>query len=317
MARHFACVALLSIASCTADGSEDELVGADETVVAAQSITASIAVGTTLRTTDPLNLRTGAGTGYVIHHVIAAGASVTVVSSAPNNGFYNVRHAGTTGWCHGAYLERATASRGVMNLLPWTAGKGFTVTQGHNGGSHTGNGAWAWDFGMPSGTPLRAAHVGVVRLVKGNSRTGGCSSAYASAANYVVLDQGNGYESLYLHLSSVTVSVGQRLERGALLGYSGQSGWACGAHLHFQIQRSPSNGGTGWYNPTIRDFFYDSGKAWDPPAGAWAVSENAIGSTVAPLMVEASELADEHVVDFHGHSADFDAIMQSVSGVAP
>jgi murein DD-endopeptidase MepM/ murein hydrolase activator NlpD len=311
MARRIACVSCSLLLACTAaDG--DDLVPADESIVAAQSITSSIPVGTSLRTTEPLNLRTGAGTTYRVLSVIPAGTTVTVVTSSPSNGYYNVRHAGVAGWSHGGYLERTAAARGAMNLLPWTAEKGFTVSQAHNGGSHTGNGAWAWDFGMPVGTPLRAAHFGTVRLVKGDSSSGGCSSTYANAANYVIVDQGNGYESLYLHLSSVSVSVGQRVERGTLVGYSGQTGWSCGAHLHFQIQRSPSNGGTGWYNPTIHDYFYDTGSAWDPPAGAWAVSKNAIGTNVAPLVASGSTVTNAQI-DFHGNSTDWDAIMQSVS----
>ena len=90
---------------------------------------------------------------------------------------------------------------------------------------------------------------------------------------------GNGYESLYLHLSSVAVAPGQTVSRGDLVGYSGQTGWSCGPHLHFQVQLSPSNGGgPGYYNPSIHDYFYDPGFAWDPVPGTLVTSQNGVSS---------------------------------------
>lgn len=232
-----------------------------------------------------LRLRSGAGSQYAVLLVMPEGATVDVLAG-PTSGWFQVEYAATTGWAHGDYLEPVTTQvGGANNLLPWTAYTAYYITQGHNGGSHIGNGAWAWDIGMPMGTPVLAAHFGTVRAVKGDSRIGGCSSAYANDANFVIIDQGNGYESLYLHVGSVTVSPGQQVNRGDLVAYSGQSGWSCGPHLHFQVQLSPSNGGgNGFYNPSIRDYFYDAGYAWDPPYGALASSRNGVSNQprVAP-----------------------------------
>ncbi|HEY5927142.1 MAG TPA: M23 family metallopeptidase, partial [Kofleriaceae bacterium] len=180
-------------------------------------------------------------------------------------------------WAHGDYLR--TWKGGANNLLPWTANVSFAVTQDHNHGSHLNFDRWAWDFGTPVGTPILAAHFGTVRLVRGDSARGGCSSSFGGDANYVVIDQGNGYESLYLHLESVTVAKGQLVERGDLIGYSGQTGWSCGAHLHFAIQLSPTNGGgAGWYNPSIHDYFYDPGFAFDPAEGTVVKSQNGVSN---------------------------------------
>lgn len=252
-----------------------------------------------------LRLRAGPDVTYAVLDVLPEGAPVTVLGG-PDGPWYRVAHAGLDGWAHGGYLR--AAPRGKNNLLPWTANTAFYVTQGHNGGSHTGLGAWAWDFGMPIGTPVRAAHFGTVRLVKGNSAVGGCSSVYGNDANFVIVDQGNGYESLYLHLSAVTVTAGQAVERGDLVGYSGQTGWSCGPHLHFQVQLSPSNGGGfGFYNPSIHDVFYDTGAPYDPPPGTLVTSQNGVSSQPRELPPR----------DPRGDDGAWDRAMQAASAAGP
>ena len=53
--------------------------------------------------------------------------------------------------------------------------------------------------------------------------------------NTVVLDHGYGLLSLYAHLSSIAVAVGDEVEKGAVLGRSGETGLAGGDHLHFSM----------------------------------------------------------------------------------
>jgi murein DD-endopeptidase MepM/ murein hydrolase activator NlpD len=53
--------------------------------------------------------------------------------------------------------------------------------------------------------------------------------------NCVILDHGMGVQSLYAHLSSVTVEVGDRINRGETIGKSGSTGLAGGDHLHFSM----------------------------------------------------------------------------------
>jgi murein DD-endopeptidase MepM/ murein hydrolase activator NlpD len=54
--------------------------------------------------------------------------------------------------------------------------------------------------------------------------------------NAVVVDHGNGLSSLYGHLSSVHVSVGEHVSQGQVIGNSGNSGLSTGPHLHFEIR---------------------------------------------------------------------------------
>ncbi|MPZ22791.1 MAG: peptidoglycan DD-metalloendopeptidase family protein [Dehalococcoidia bacterium] len=73
---------------------------------------------------------------------------------------------------------------------------------------------------------IGAADAGVVSLADWNGGYG----------LLVVVDHGNGYETWYAHLSSVSVSPGQQVGQGALVGYSGCTGSCYGEHLHFEVR---------------------------------------------------------------------------------
>jgi murein DD-endopeptidase MepM/ murein hydrolase activator NlpD len=132
--------------------------------------------------------------------------------------------------------------------VPFGCGLTFPVSQAHNTGTHLKNDSWAWDFRMPEGTPVLAAMDGVVRLARGDSAEGGCDPSFASRANYVVLEHAGGIETQYLHFLNVVVRPGQRVSAGQLLGLSGETGWACGAHLHFKVAQPRT---AGWNNPSV------------------------------------------------------------------
>lgn len=132
--------------------------------------------------------------------------------------------------------------------VPFGCGHTFPVSQAHNVGSHLQNDTWAWDFRMPEGTPVTAAAEGVVRMARGDSTVGGCHAKYAKFSNYVVVSHANGMETQYLHFKQVTVKAGDKVKAGDLLGYSGNTGWSCGAHLHFKVANALRNG---WNNPSV------------------------------------------------------------------
>lgn len=83
------------------------------------------------------------------------------------------------------------------------------------------------DLAAPMGTPVLATLAGKVLLV-------GVVSGYG---NTVLLDHGNGVETLYAHLQQANVQVGEQLEQGAVLGAVGMSGAATGPHLHFELRQ--------------------------------------------------------------------------------
>jgi hypothetical protein len=132
--------------------------------------------------------------------------------------------------------------------VPFACGRIHTVSQGHDTGSHLSNDTHAWDFRMPTGTPIVSAKDGVVRMARGDSVQGACDPKMAPYANYVVIDHGDGLETQYLHFSAVTVAVGERVKQGQLIGFSGNTGWSCGPHLHFKVAKA---GGATWNNPSV------------------------------------------------------------------
>lgn len=82
------------------------------------------------------------------------------------------------------------------------------------------------DISVPTGTPVVATAPGTV-----------IGSAYAGdAGNLVTIDHGNGILSKYMHNSSLVAHVGQHVNAGDLIAYSGSTGASTGPHLHFQIE---------------------------------------------------------------------------------
>lgn len=82
------------------------------------------------------------------------------------------------------------------------------------------------DIGAPTGTPIKAADAGVVT-----------ASRYISGYGYtVILDHGNGINTLYGHASALLVEVGQTVEKNAVIARVGTSGSTTGSCLHFEVR---------------------------------------------------------------------------------
>jgi murein DD-endopeptidase MepM/ murein hydrolase activator NlpD len=84
------------------------------------------------------------------------------------------------------------------------------------------------DFGVPCGTPVHAAAAGVVT---------GRSSAGAYGKRIVIRHRPD-FETSYSHLSAQSVSVGDRVRAGQVVGRSGNTGLSTGCHLHFMVLAS-------------------------------------------------------------------------------
>ena len=59
-----------------------------------------------------------------------------------------------------------------------------------------------------------------------------------SYGNFVKLDHGNGYTSLYGHMAAVAVTEGQYVGKGQVIGYVGSTGRSSGNHCHFEIEKN-------------------------------------------------------------------------------
>ena len=79
------------------------------------------------------------------------------------------------------------------------------------------------DFRARTGTPVAAANSGVVVLAQKLFYEGG----------YVVIDHGQQFTTMYMHLSKIDVDVGEQVSKGQQIGLSGATGRVTGPHLHF------------------------------------------------------------------------------------
>ncbi len=100
--------------------------------------------------------------------------------------------------------------------------KSYKKTQGIHG--HNGI-----DLAAPAGNTIYAAAAGTV-IVSANS---GWNGGYG---NYVVIAHANGTQTLYSHAQSVSVSVGDKVTQGQVIGKVGSTGKSTGAHLHFEVR---------------------------------------------------------------------------------
>ncbi len=88
------------------------------------------------------------------------------------------------------------------------------------------------DIGTPVGTPVLAAEDGTVIAVDDNDRSQWRKYQYGK---YVLIRHENNLTTLYAHLSRQSVAKGQTVKRGEVIGYSGNTGYSTGAHLHFGV----------------------------------------------------------------------------------
>lgn len=87
----------------------------------------------------------------------------------------------------------------------------------------------AVDIGASIGTPILASAGGVVIVARNTGWNGGYGS-------YVVIQHGNGTQTLYAHASAVLVSAGDIVTMGQTIALIGQTGKATGPHLHFEVR---------------------------------------------------------------------------------
>jgi murein DD-endopeptidase MepM/ murein hydrolase activator NlpD len=85
------------------------------------------------------------------------------------------------------------------------------------------------DFTAPQGTPIYATANGVAK-VAGNAGNG--------YGNYVILDHGYGYETLYGHMFKVKIKNNTRVKRGEIIGYVGSTGKSTGPHCHYEVHKN-------------------------------------------------------------------------------
>ena len=110
----------------------------------------------------------------------------------------------------------------------------FGNTKFARSGAYSGRGHNGIDLRAALGTPVKAALGGVVEGTGNSDSIRGCYSY----GKWILLRHPNGLSTLYAHLSQVGVETGSSVPGGAVIGYSGFTGYATGPHLHFGVYAS-------------------------------------------------------------------------------
>jgi murein DD-endopeptidase MepM/ murein hydrolase activator NlpD len=141
-------------------------------------------------------------------------------------------------WAWTIGVHDAEHDDGASYRMPFESGQSFRVLQGNGARfSHRRNEHYAVDFDMDEGTPVHAARAGVVaRVVEEHDR--GCwRDGCGDWANFIIVLHDDGTTGQYYHLmqDGAQVSVGDSVQAGQLIGYSGNTGHTAMPHLHFAV----------------------------------------------------------------------------------
>ena len=141
-----------------------------------------------------------------------------------NNGGNN---GGNSGGNNGGNSGGTPSASGFLFPLP--AGSGVVITSPYGYRYHPIDGGYRFhngvDLAVAQGTPVYATKSGTVT-------TATFSSGYGY---YVTINHGDGFSSLYGHMTHYTVSSGDYVNQGDLIGYVGSTGYTTGPHLHFTM----------------------------------------------------------------------------------
>jgi murein DD-endopeptidase MepM/ murein hydrolase activator NlpD len=169
-----------------------------------------------------------------VKNILRGISKVKIVSFMFTGRKYSLKHNYT--WVIGNKYKRHDNS--YIYSLPYKINTSQMVTQGFNGKfSHKGNSLYAIDFGLKIGTEIFASRGGVVVLTKNDSDGHGTTDKYIRMANFITIKHNDGTYAKYAHLKKggVKVNIGQQIKRGEFIGYSGNTGYTNGPHLHMLV----------------------------------------------------------------------------------
>lgn len=142
-------------------------------------------------------------------------------------------------YIHGKPVEGELPA--VVTVPPPCRDGRHPVTQGFGGEASHSSHTESWhavDIYMPEGTPIYAVRDGVVMDVERNFTRSGWREEYADEANYIRVLHDDSTMAVYAHLSpeKMNVHLGQRVQEGQHIAFSGNTGYSTGPHLHFVMQ---------------------------------------------------------------------------------
>lgn len=123
-------------------------------------------------------------------------------------------------------LNRTATFGNKFCLTQYFGNTAFAQSGAYNGQGHNGI-----DFGVSPGTKIVAALAGRIVETGNTDAVPGC----LSYGKWILVEHANGLSTLYAHLSAISVTQGQTVQSGQLIGYSGNTGYSTGPHLHFSV----------------------------------------------------------------------------------
>lgn len=139
----------------------------------------------------------------------------------------------SSGGSNAGSMNSNVSSSGWAWPLPYD---GVYLTSYYGYRYHPLDGDWRYHSGIDVsmsgayGKNIVATRAGTVILSSLESESG------TGYGNYIIIDHGDGYTSLYGHCSALLVSQGQRVSRGQIIARVGSTGWSTGPHLHFEVR---------------------------------------------------------------------------------
>ena len=124
---------------------------------------------------------------------------------------------------------------------------------------------WGIDFSLEKGNDIYSTADGVVKRVK---------SSFGGLGKHIYIDHGNGFMTLYGHLDDYLVKRGQKVKRGELIAYSGNSGRSTAPHLHYEIIKNGKK-----VNPVHYFFNELSPSEYEEVLRLSSIENQALGST--------------------------------------
>lgn len=140
---------------------------------------------------------------------------------------------GNSGGSNAGSMDSNVSSAGWAWPMPYD---GVYLTSYYGYRYHPLDGDWRYHSGIDVsmsgayGKNIVATRAGTVILSSLESESG------TGYGNYIIIDHGDGYTSLYGHCSELLVSQGQRVSRGQIIARVGSTGWSTGPHLHFEVR---------------------------------------------------------------------------------
>jgi murein DD-endopeptidase MepM/ murein hydrolase activator NlpD len=179
---------------------------------------------------DGLTYRAGRGDSL---NSIASRYSVTVEQLVDVNDLSNgILSVGQELFIPGARMDSASLRKamGELFICPITAKYRISSYFGPRADPFTGVASrhTGIDLACPTGTPILCTMSGKVVYV-------GWSSIFG---NYVIINHGNGYQTLYGHMSKTLCRTGQTVSQGTRIGLVGSTGYSTGPHLHFTVYKN-------------------------------------------------------------------------------